>query len=63
MDCVTWFCWNRDFVAFFSFLPEATMVTEVSYILICNDWVFLLKQIKMLWMFYSAILQCCGVEH
>lgn len=37
------------------------MVTEFSYRLICNDWVFLLKQIKMLWMFYSAILQCCGV--
>lgn len=43
------------------FFPEATTVTEVSYRLVCNDWSFLLNQMKILWMFYSAILQCCGV--
>lgn len=35
------------------------MVTEVSYRHICHDWVFLSKQPKRSWKFYSAVLQGC----
>lgn len=55
MDCVIWFCWNRDL----SF-SESTAVAEAAHRLICNDWVFLLKQTKVCRCF--IVLFCNAVE-